>query len=181
MSKTKERATPAPEVSVTKALARIKTIESRLDQKRENVGAYAARDASRVDPIKEEGGSPAYVGRLLNSIRDLESDLVGVRTAIQKSNFENKLTVCGETKTVQEWLNWRREVLPARKMFLNDILRGVDMDRRHLARRDRPDDLKVHFSEEQMREELAKLVEIEKTLDEELSVYNATVTVRIPE
>lgn len=168
------------ELTVTQALARVGTLQARLEKKRETVRTYAARDSRLSDPIKEEGGAVAYVRQNMDAIRDLERNLVAVRTAIQKANFDSKLTVCGMTRTVQEWLNWRREILPDQKHFWEELLRTIDQERRRLAGRDEKADVIVHFPEDKARDELATLVEIEGTLDEQLSLYNATVKVRIP-
>lgn len=170
------------EVPITKALSRVGTIQARLNARTQNVLAYACRSEKHTDPIKEEGGSPAYVRKNLDALRDLENNLVTIRSAVQRANFDNRLTVCGQTRTVQQWLNWRQEVLPHRKAFLETLLTRVESERRQLGLRGQKEaeDLHVNFPEEKMREELTTLIDIENTLDEELSVYDATVMVKIP-
>lgn len=101
-------------MTITEALAEIKTIGKRLQKKREAVLNNIGRDSRLRDPMVTAdfpGGVVEFVKRERQAIEDLEKRIVTIRTAIQRSNLETRCTVGDNTHTVQEWLNLRREVL----------------------------------------------------------------------
>ena len=97
-------------LTITEALAEIKTINKRLQTKRQNTLQYVARDARVKDPLEREGGSVEFLKRERQSIKDLEQRVVAIRTAIQRSNLETRTTIAGRELSIAEWLTWRREI-----------------------------------------------------------------------
>lgn len=66
--------------TITEALAELKTINARLETRRQNVGQYLMRDARLKDPLETDGGSVEYVTRERQAIKDLEERIVQIRT-----------------------------------------------------------------------------------------------------
>ena len=97
-------------MKITEALAEIKTIAARTIKKREAIMRYFSRDSRFRDPLEADGGSKEFVKRERQAIKDLEERLVKIRSAIQAINLRTSLAVNGTTRTVSEWLNWRREI-----------------------------------------------------------------------
>src|SRR6266851_1458935 len=95
-------------MTITEALAEIKTIGKRLEKKKQAVLANIGRDSRLKDPLED---SVKYVAQERQAIEDLEKRIVAIRTAIQKKNLETPCTVGENTFMVQEWLNLRKEVL----------------------------------------------------------------------
>lgn len=175
------------QLTATEALAEIVTLDKRLVKKREAVFPYLARQQAVVDPLIKEGGSVAHIESERQAIRDLEMRKVALRIAIQKMNLVETITVFGVTRTIAEWLAWRKEVLPHQKSFLNGMrltieknrvqqqakgLAVVSIDQSENARRE---DWVVNLKEKELLAEIEQLENIEGTLDGQLSYKNATV------
>jgi len=111
--------------TITEALAEIKTIGKRIEKKRQSIATYLARDLRLKDPLEKDGGSVAFVTSERQGISDLEARIVGIRTAIQKSNLDTVTVISGTTKSVAEWLTWRREVAPGAQSFLASLNNGI--------------------------------------------------------
>lgn len=112
-------------LTITEGLAEIKTIGKRLEKKRQAILQYIARDSRLRDPLESEGGTVEYIKRERQAMSDLESRIVAIRTAIQKSNLATSAIVNGETRMVSEWLTFRREVADGRKRFLQSLAGGI--------------------------------------------------------
>ena len=99
-------------MKITEALGELKTIGKRITKKQEAVMRYFARQANVLDPLAKEldGGSTAFISRERQAIGDLHDRLVQIRVGIQRANLDNSLEVGGRSRTIAEWLTWRREV-----------------------------------------------------------------------
>ena len=176
-------------VTITEALADIKTVNARLDKRREAVMRYFARDARLRDPLEADGGSVEFVKRERQAIADLEARIVAIRTAIQNVNLTTKLTVGNKTQTVSEWLNWRREVSTKAKGFLDQMAATI-VNARNQANKNsgrvqdsestaKPGDIVIAVSEKQLSEEIEGMAQLLGELDGKLSLINATCTIEI--
>lgn len=108
-------------MTITEGLAEIKTLEKRIAHKMAAVIPYVARPAALVDPLAGKGGSQKYITGEMQSIRDLQSRIVHIRTAIQATNLRTKLIVGGWEQTIAEWLTWRKEVSANQRLLLTNI------------------------------------------------------------
>jgi len=175
------------QVTITEALAEIKTINKRLAKKREFVLAHTVRDDKLKDPLEKDGGSRKVLEAERQSIHDLETRVVRLRSAINKSNQETELTIGSTTRTVSDWLIWRREVMPAYQRFLVQMNTRIQNERESLAygRRSRASDdedvpdLVVNIDEKSLGGEAEDLEGILGSLDGQLSLLNATVLVEV--
>lgn len=107
--------------TITEALAELKTIDKRIGKKIEFYLNYMALQQMVKDPHEKDGGSAAVIEREKQAIYDLYKRQVNIKTAIQKANLETSVTVNGVTRTVAEWLAWRKDVSGSNKQFLDQI------------------------------------------------------------
>jgi hypothetical protein len=184
-------------LTITEALAEVKTINSRIKKKRESIMRYFARDSKLKDPLEESGGSIAFVRQERQAIHDLEERIVTIRSAIQAKNLETNVQVGDKTRTVSAWLNWRREVAEpddiqrskeGSRAFLNQMVREITNVRQQLLAKgykvvdqETKDGNQIVIAVNER--ELAADVETMETtlgdLDGKLSLINATTFIEI--
>jgi len=111
-------------MTITEAMAEIKVIVKRVNKKIESLKEYVIRPDAVRDPLEDSGGSTEYVRSEVQSIRDLFQRIMDLRVGIQKKNQETELTIEGVSRSVSEWLTWRREVASLEKL-LTDTLWGI--------------------------------------------------------
>lgn len=180
-----------PGLTITEALAEIKTINKRLEKKRNAIGTNVGRDSQLKDPFEAQGGSVNYVASQRQSMRDLEKRIVDIRTSIQKVNLTTSLTLQGRTMTIAEWLTWRREVSPMSKSFLNQLAQGLQSVRTKVQAKggkmvgpnesvttDRGDVI-AHLDEKALLNDIETTETILGELDGKLSLLNATTLLPI--
>lgn len=177
-------------LTITEALAEVKTIGKRIAKKREFIGGYLVRQDKLKDPLVNEGGSAAAIAREQQAVDDLESRIVAIRRAIADANARTEITLHGVTRTISDWLTWRREVAPARQAF-NQKARGtlaqlrLEAQRKGVALRGSevevtdPNDLIVNVSEVELSKEAETMEHILGDLDGQLSLKNATTFVDV--
>src|SRR5947209_5771802 len=110
-----------PAITITEALAELKTLDKRIAKKREFVLGYLLRQEMFKDPLEKDGGSVSAIKREMQSIHDLEERKILIRRAVQKANEHNTVTVARQTRSIADWLVWRREVAPVHQTFLANI------------------------------------------------------------
>jgi hypothetical protein len=184
-------------ITITEALAEIKTIGKRLEKKKQAVLGNLGRDERLVDPL--EGGSVEYVKRERQAITDLENRVVAIRTAIQKSNLSTTCAVGDKTQTVAEWLTFRREVSEGRKQFLTTINNTIRQIRDKVtkdggrvtsvgmntstaiveAAGKQVPQLLIYVNEKELLDEQEQLEKTLGDLDGKLSLLNATTVIDV--
>lgn len=175
-------------ITITEALAELKTLASRIEKKRNSVNRYFARDGQMKDPLADElpGGTKEFVKRERQAIGDLEERIIRIRVRIQAANVATALEVNGVTRTIGEWLAFRREVAQGRKGFL-DVMAGhlnaVRMEAKKAGRavstEERPADVVIAVSETELAAEIEAHATLMGTLDGRLSLINATTTIDV--
>lgn len=173
-------------ITITEALAEIKTIDKRLAKKREHVMNHIYRQEMLKDPFQKDGGSVVMIERQMQAVGDLEERKVAIRRAIQVANGKVEITVGGRTRTVADWLVWRREVAPGLQLFLGEINSRLARVRQQAMQKgvavvagegQKPEDIIVNVNEGQLAEGIESLETVLGTLDGLLSLKNATVTI----
>ncbi len=175
-------------LTITEALAEIKTIGKRLEKKRDGIMPYIARQDGVRDPFEKDGGSTSFIAAERQGIRDLGSRIVALRTGIQKANDATSITLGGQTRTISEWLTWRREIAPNEQNVLAAI-RGQVNNVRETAKRQgvalaapgsatQPQDFIINVNEQELAAQIESLEETLGALDGQLSLKNATVIVK---
>lgn len=171
-------------LTLTEALQETKTLKERIQKKRERVTQFLCRTALMRDRMEEEGGEEEHVRRELQAISDMEERLLDVKHSIIVANSTTVVTVEGVTRTIEDWIHWKREVAPLRKSFIERVLKHVeelrqrfDQDRRSHSSNESIDpksfNLVVNADERVLQKELEQLELILSSLDAKLSVKNA--------
>lgn len=101
-------------MTITEALAEIKTIFKRIETKKNSIGQYMYRLENQKDPLEKDGGSAEFIQRELQAISDLEERVVALRRAIAEANCNTTIEVDGVKRTIEDWLIWRREIASGR-------------------------------------------------------------------
>jgi len=173
-------------LTITEALAELKTIQKRIDKKREYLMTYLVRQDGIKDPLEKDGGSVTVIARERQAIADLQTRHVAIRTAIQKINQSTPIVIGETTKTIAEWLTWRKEISPGAVAFVNKLRQGVVSARTQAQQKGwgvvmagqaaaQPSDVLVNIDESALAQEAEQLETILGTLDGQLSLKNATV------
>jgi len=176
-------------ITITEALAELKTIDKRIEKKREFVLTYLLRQEMFKDPLEKEGGSVSAIRRELQAVGDLEERKVAIRRAVQKANELTTVTIGRFTRSVADWLVWRRDVSPGQSQLLTVLRTRIDGARREAIQRGgnlsaggdgaRSGDVIVNVNEQELARDIETLEEILGTLDGQLSLKNATTVIDV--
>ena len=175
-------------ITITEALAELKTISKRIKKKEEAISPYIYRQEMLRDPHEKDGGSAVFIEREMQAIEDLHERIVNIRRSIAKVNSETEVTVSGETRTIADWLVWRREILPSKQSLLAVLRQKIVSVREDAMRRGLKvtteetgvfSDIVVNINEKNLVFEIEHLEIIEGELDGLLSLKNATIFVNI--
>jgi len=178
-------------MTITEALAELKTIKARIEKKTTSLMAYFVRDKGRIDPFADSdaGSTAQFWRRETQAIEDLQDRIIDIRSAIQRANQTTEAEIKGVVQTIADWLTWRREVLPVRKVFYETQLRALNDVRRAEAQNavkktSGPDvfvpEYVLAVDEQQLLKDAEFLTELAGALDGRLSLVNATTTITIP-
>jgi hypothetical protein len=177
------------QITITEALAELKTIDKRIAKKREFVLSYLLRQEMFKDPLEKDGGSVSAIKREMQSVHDLEERKIVIRRAVQQANERNTITVGRQTRSIADWLVWRREVAPTQQQFLANIRGKIEQARAEAARKGaglsnsadaaKPNDVIVNINEQELAREIEGLEDVLGTLDGQLSLKNATLLIDV--
>ena len=177
------------QITITEALAEIKTIEKRIEKKREFVLSYLLRQEMFKDPLEREGGSAAAIRRELQAIHDLEERRIAIRRAINAVNESATITISDQTRIIADWLVWRREVAPKQSQYFASLRIKIEQARAEATRKGaglsssaetaRPNDIVVNINEQDLARQIEALEEAQGKLDGQLSLKNATLMIDI--
>lgn len=172
-----------PESTITEALAEITLIAKKISKKQEKINRYLIRQESFKDPL---GDSKKEIDEELQSISDLLSNHIAIRTAIQKANLENRLTIGTFDMSVAEWLIWKREIFPKIQAQFRGIFSIIDEVRSRALKQGAtvgsqevgsPNNFVINVDEKYLSTIMESLQENYDKLDGALSLFNATTRV----
>jgi hypothetical protein len=175
-------------ITITEALAEIKTIGKRLEKKREFYANNLARQDGVKDPLEKDGGAIEVLKREAQAIIDLEVRLLGLRLAISAANDATMVNVNGQSMSISAWLTWRRDIAPKQKEFLTK-LQGAMKAVRDRARTQGINvmplggtagtltDIVVNISETDLASDIERMETTLGALDGKLSLMNATTVI----
>jgi hypothetical protein len=176
-------------MTITEALAETKTIKARIDKKHESIYPYLTRDGQVVDPHAADGGSAEFIRRERQAVADLMVRLIAIRTKIQASNLITMITIEGVTRSVSEWLTWRKEIAGVHGSFIRAMFNRVNHERqraqtagRTMVKADENPSTKniiTNVNDAEITRELETHEKILGTLDGKLSLVNATTTIEV--
>lgn len=187
------------EMTITEGLAEIKTIGKRLQKKKEAVLNNIARDSRLKDPLAGADGatSESFVAGERQAIQDLERRIVSIRIAIQRKNLETAFTIGENTYTIQEWLDFRRDVSVGRQNFyaqMNNAITNIRTKAQATGARvtgigssaaivaageKQPVEILLHLDERQLLKDQEGLEQVLGELDGKLSLLNATTVINV--
>lgn len=171
------------EMTITEALAEIKTLGKRINQKVQFITNNAGRPSVVLDPLEKDGGSEKRVREEVQAHGDLVSRIEWIRVRIQEANQKNTITLEGITKSVAGWLAWRKECAPLSKSLLQSMAQTLKSGREQLRNKTTeagPVSLVAHYSEDEIAKSLETIEKILGSLDGKLSLFNATSKVDVP-
>lgn len=177
-------------ITITEALAEIKTVGKRIEKKREFINGYLARQDGIRDPLERDGGSAKVIASERQAIGDLETRIISLRRGIQRANDETAVTINGTPRSISEWLTWRRDIAPGQKAWLASVRNGLNGVRENAKRQGaaiisasanvgdaKPTDIVVSVDEREIATSAEALEDMLGQLDGQLSLKNATVTI----
>lgn len=174
-------------MTITEALQEIKTINKRIEKKREFVKSYLWRMSQIKDPHEANGGSHHVIMQERQSIEDLEDNIVDLRRRIAEANAKTEITVSSITKSIADWIVWRREIASERRQFLQSMSSRIKSAREQATQKGIQivnselqagnNDLVININEKALSMDIERIEDILSTLDGQLSLKNATVNV----
>lgn len=176
--------------TITEALAELKVIDKRVETKRQSITQYVIRQEMVKDPLEKDGGSVTFIERERQSIDDLENRKVAIRRAIQGANVATDLAVNGTTRSIADWLVWRRDVSPRSLAFMKSMVSSINQIRQDQLKKGvnvvasdsaakQPTDIIVNLNEQQLAKQIEEHEATLGTLDGLLSLKNATTTIEV--
>lgn len=177
-------------MTLTEAFAELKTISKRIEKKREYVGTFLVRQDGIRDPLAKDGGAAVVIANERHAIADLETRHIAIRAAMQRTNLTTTVTVGDATKTIYEWLIWRKEIAQGSQAFVNRMRHTINTARTQAQQKgwqviassatpQAPTDFLVHVDEAALAAEAERLETVLAQLDGQLSLKNATVTIDV--
>lgn len=174
-------------ITITEALAEIKTIGKRITKKREAAMVYLSRQDGLRDPLAAHGGSAEFILKERQSIADLEARILALRNGIRHANDATTVVINGMSATISDWIVWRRDVAPGLQQFLVTVRSKLNQVRENAKRQgfglappgsqpEKPTDYVINVDEGAYLAEAEKLEDTLGQLDGQLSLKNATVT-----
>lgn len=178
-------------LTITEALAEIKTIGKRIETKRSFVLSYLFRQEGLKDPLEKDGGSVEAIRREMQAIADLETRIVVLRRGIQHANDKVEVTIKDNVNTIADWLTWRRDVAPGVQQFQSQLRARLNSLREQAKRGGsavigavasvstdiKPTDYVVNIDEGALARKIEEMEELLGVLDGQLSLKNATVMI----
>ena len=106
----------------------------------------------------------------------------------RRANDVATITLNGQTRTISQWLTWRREVAPGEQAFLAKLRGSINTIRDQAKRQgvalaapgaasSAPTDFIVNVNEQELAAQIEALEETLGTLDGQLSLKNATTQI----
>lgn len=178
-------------LTITEALAEVKTIGKRIESKRAFIRQHYARQEQYKDPLESAGGGREVIARERQAIRDLTERVVAIRRAIAAKNATETLTIGKATRTIGDWLTWRREAAPVLQKTLTDLSGLIQQARQQAQQKGlnvvapgapgerQPTDVIINLDEVTLAAEIEDMETVLGALDGKLSLKNATLTIDV--
>lgn len=173
--------------TITQALREVKTITKRIETKTQFVAENLMRPEALKDQLAKQGGSDKVIESERQAINDLWVQQVRIRRAVEDANIATHVTVEGETRSIAEWLIWRREVAPKQQAFLRSLSTLISRQRQQAQAKGvnvvsagqdaKPVDIVVNLDEKSLMDSMEHLEVVLGNLDGLLSLNNATVKI----
>lgn len=174
---------PMSLITITEALADLKTIEKRMAEKQRFAVQFVARPEVLQDPLLKDGGSEKLVSEALQAFNDLAARHERIRVAVMGSNLATMLTLQGETRSVFGWLTWRREIAQRHSGLCDQLANQIKSLRQNMQTQTMPGGEKINatvaLSEVELQKRRERVQLILGELDGQLSLLNATTKIDV--
>lgn len=177
------------EITITEALAEVNLIKNKIDSKKAYTKSLLYRGSHQMDGFADKGGADKVYTAEEQSIRDLRSRLVKIRAAISKANIETQIQIGDESRTIFDWLTWKRECYQDEATQLQIQINELQqLDAREKSRpevwKDEKGDTQIvryvrNVSLADLQKRLETITDKFNRLDGQLSLKNATVRVTV--
>ena len=176
------------QLTITEALAELKTLGKRIEKKREFVAAYLWRQEKFKDPLEKTGGSVTAIKAERQAIADLEERLVLIRRRINDANALTPVTIGETTRSLADWIIWKRDVSAGQVAFLAKMGTAVAHVRKEATQKGltvlsgaatTPDDVIVNVDEQELAKQMEALQDVLGKLDGQLSLKNALTVIEV--
>lgn len=177
------------QMTITEALAEIKTIGKRVGKKESFILEHIVGQSGLEDPLGTDGGSRMVIARERQAITDLHERVIRIRGAIHEANHSTEITVCDQNRTIADWLVWRREVATHAQSIMNSMHSKIHAARKQWQQQGgnvagesaTPNrfDLTILIDEAELAREREGIEEVLGSLDGLLSLKNATTMIEI--
>lgn len=172
--------------TITEALAEIKLITKKMEQKASFIRQNLVRAAHVPDPL---GDSKGKLESEAQSYIDLGTRIINIRHAISKANLECEITVGDTTQTIADWLIWKREIAQNKFKLFDHIQSALktSIDQASKSPQAYLDaegkhkfvELVTNLSYPEYAEKSQKVQDQLAKLDGLLSLKNATITIEV--
>jgi hypothetical protein len=176
-------------MTLTEALAEIELINRHLALKRAFLLAVAVRPGILRDPLAGAGGIVALAMQEQQSLVALEEHRIALRRAIRVTAESVTITIGGQTRTISDWLEWRRKIAPDIREFLGSVRQQIQIARSQAnswtyglleaGGSARSIDIVVNLNEPELARQSEMVEEALGNLDGQLSLKSATQTIEI--
>ena len=174
-------------MTITEALAEIKTVTARLQKNLEFIRPIMIRDERVRDPYERLGTSSAEeIRKKRQASHDLRERVVKLRSAIAKRNQSQTLEIEGVSRTLADWIVWRREISRDEKLELDQLAQLINQARGKVRQHDASKkdgegslEIVVHIDERELAEARDRMEKTLGILDGQLSLKNATTLIEV--
>jgi hypothetical protein len=171
-------------MTITEALVELGLIKKKIAHRQSFIEQYAYRLKNLVDPLADQGGSRAAVAEAFQSIHDLADRTIELRSAIAEANRVTIIAIGSVSRSIQDWLTWRRDVYPLLSGLLSSVQQVVrtehrtrQLGQRIMSKEEVANDLIVNLDEKTLAEDGINVLEAFERLDGLLQVKNATTDI----
>lgn len=172
-------------ITITEALSEVNLLKKKIEDADVGIRSMLVRAAHVPDLYAHHGGAEEVVRKTQQSSSDLRKRLIEIRSKISEANIKNQLTINGETRSIFDWLSWKREIYPGLERSLKEQIQTIKASVQKES--ERPEVWKDHEGKVQivtyirnadlktLEDEYLRLVDTYGKLDGQLSLKNATL------
>lgn len=173
-------------ITITEALAEINLIKKKIEDGETGIKVMLVRASHVPDFYQDHGGAAVMIQRTQQALKDMRTRLLSLRSGISRANIENQITINGESKSIFDWLTWKRELYQPLERALKDHIQTLKASADKEA--SRPEVWKDQEGRTQLvsyirnadlktiEDEYNRIVDVYGKLDGQLSLKNATIT-----
>lgn len=176
-------------ITITEALSDINLIKKKIASHQNNIKSVLVRMKHIKDPFESDGGSTQMIKRAKQALTDQQKRLEKIRGAISSANLTHEITVGETTKTIFDWLTWKREISGDHAEFVQSVYQTVRNEQQRIEKSPQvyeDAEGKKHMVElvsnidiSDWLREIEISTEMLEKLDGQLSLKNATIVIDI--